>query len=589
MLGAAALLAAVFGFVNRRAGELDASLVKTGEAVVRYAAELGQHDRFVAETLVERSGLVAAFAGEGGDAVAVAPVEERVRARLAGGGNARSFGSLLESAGFAGRALVLDGKGAAIAEYVVAPGKATEVAAGERMAVALPAAAQSSPWFDVMAGAKGYEFAGVGACVGKAGSCGGYVVLLRARDEALARDFALHARGEVGLATGDALVGSTVDSGYVGAVFAKAAGEDFGMGPMVNGLAGAVLQVQTYRARFVAPEGAPPLLAGLRILVAAPTAELVQAADAMIPVVGAGAFGVFLIVFVLGMLAAGRVNKQLDYSLSAVQSLNEGNLNLSPPEGSLRGKFAELANGLYKLSQRLKSGAAAQNVRAQMAGDASQRQLSQLLMAMPERAASETSTPRPAPTMGGSAGAGVTSSVTSSVTAGGDAGVTGGASGAGGSGMTLDTMFGETLSGPKKRPTGPSGAGGGEEQRFDRVETTPGVALSDSLYDSAGERDEDEERTNVAPLPDDVRDRMGVTVPAVDGAAQFELVAQTVFEKFVAIRMKTGEGGDVSFEKFRDKLLKNRDELMAKHKCRDVEFEAYEKAGKAALRATPVR
>ena len=45
----------------------------------------------------------------------------------------------------------------------------------------------------------------------------------------------------------------------------------------------------------------------------------------------------------------------------------------------------------------------------------------------------------------------------------------------------------------------------------------------------------------------------------------------------------------LTYEKFAEKLVKNRDDLMAKTGCREVRFTVYVKDGKAALKATPVK
>lgn len=63
-----------------------------------------------------------------------------------------------------------------------------------------------------------------------------------------------------------------------------------------------------------------------------------------------------------------------------------------------------------------------------------------------------------------------------------------------------------------------------------------------------------------------------------------------VFESFVELRRQCGEDvDDVHFGRFREKLLKNREGLIAKYQCQTVRFQVYEKSGRAALRATPVR
>jgi hypothetical protein len=65
---------------------------------------------------------------------------------------------------------------------------------------------------------------------------------------------------------------------------------------------------------------------------------------------------------------------------------------------------------------------------------------------------------------------------------------------------------------------------------------------------------------------------------------------QRVFEEFLLIRRQCGEPSDgLTFEKFRQKLQKNRDGLIEKYGCKAVRFQAYVKDGKAAIKATPVR
>lgn len=63
-----------------------------------------------------------------------------------------------------------------------------------------------------------------------------------------------------------------------------------------------------------------------------------------------------------------------------------------------------------------------------------------------------------------------------------------------------------------------------------------------------------------------------------------------VYERFIELREQSGEPtSDLSYERFLKKLLKNRDVLVEKYKCRTVRFQVYAKDGKAALKATPVR
>ncbi len=45
----------------------------------------------------------------------------------------------------------------------------------------------------------------------------------------------------------------------------------------------------------------------------------------------------------------------------------------------------------------------------------------------------------------------------------------------------------------------------------------------------------------------------------------------------------------LTWDRFRDKLRRNRDALAQKYACRTVRFQVYVKDGKAALKATPIR
>lgn len=80
------------------------------------------------------------------------------------------------------------------------------------------------------------------------------------------------------------------------------------------------------------------------------------------------------------------------------------------------------------------------------------------------------------------------------------------------------------------------------------------------------------------------------SVPAVSAASDEERHFQDVFREFVATRERCGEASEgLTYEKFKAKLLKNKEQLVAKYHCRTVRFQAYVKDGKAALKATPVK
>jgi hypothetical protein len=62
------------------------------------------------------------------------------------------------------------------------------------------------------------------------------------------------------------------------------------------------------------------------------------------------------------------------------------------------------------------------------------------------------------------------------------------------------------------------------------------------------------------------------------------------YERFIEMRKQCGEPtADLAFDRFVAKLKKNRDGLIQKYKCRTVRFQVYQKDGKAALKATPVK
>lgn len=65
---------------------------------------------------------------------------------------------------------------------------------------------------------------------------------------------------------------------------------------------------------------------------------------------------------------------------------------------------------------------------------------------------------------------------------------------------------------------------------------------------------------------------------------------RNVYEQFLELRRQCGEQTkDIAFERFLGKLKKNRAKLIDKYNCKTVRFQVYEKDGKAALKATPVR
>jgi hypothetical protein len=65
---------------------------------------------------------------------------------------------------------------------------------------------------------------------------------------------------------------------------------------------------------------------------------------------------------------------------------------------------------------------------------------------------------------------------------------------------------------------------------------------------------------------------------------------KAIYQDFLRVRADCGEMQErVSYERFREKLQKNRDQLTERYGCRTVRFQVYVKEGKAALKASPVR
>jgi hypothetical protein len=63
-----------------------------------------------------------------------------------------------------------------------------------------------------------------------------------------------------------------------------------------------------------------------------------------------------------------------------------------------------------------------------------------------------------------------------------------------------------------------------------------------------------------------------------------------IFDQFVTVKQTCNESiAGLVYERFAEKLVKNRDDLIQKTGCREVRFTVYVKDGKAALKATPVK
>lgn len=78
--------------------------------------------------------------------------------------------------------------------------------------------------------------------------------------------------------------------------------------------------------------------------------------------------------------------------------------------------------------------------------------------------------------------------------------------------------------------------------------------------------------------------------PAGGGEDELEQYMGTVYKEFLSVKRQCGEDtSNLTFERFKKKLVKNRKALIERYNCRTVKFQVYIKDGKAALKATPIK
>jgi len=116
------------------------------------------------------------------------------------------------------------------------------------------------------------------------------------------------------------------------------------------------------------------------------------------------------------------------------------------------------------------------------------------------------------------------------------------------------------------------------------------AVISAPVAASDEEEGEGDDATMVQKIPDELMAAAkSGEVRAIESAD--ELVQwRTTFEEFVSMRQKCGEPTTgLSFEKFQGQLRKNKEQLVKQYNCKRVKFTVYEKDGKAALKATPIK
>ncbi|MCP4498647.1 MAG: hypothetical protein GY822_01610 [Deltaproteobacteria bacterium] len=96
-----------------------------------------------------------------------------------------------------------------------------------------------------------------------------------------------------------------------------------------------------------------------------------------------------------------------------------------------------------------------------------------------------------------------------------------------------------------------------------------------------------EARTVIAQIPQEL---LSAAAPKPSVADEDTAHYKEVYQDFIRTRQQCAEDtSDLTYDRFVAKLMKNRQQIVDKYKCRSVRFQVYVKAGKAALRAVPVR
>jgi hypothetical protein len=90
-------------------------------------------------------------------------------------------------------------------------------------------------------------------------------------------------------------------------------------------------------------------------------------------------------------------------------------------------------------------------------------------------------------------------------------------------------------------------------------------------------------------IEDDILGGLGGSAPE-PSRPRIDPYFKQIFDQFVTMKRSCNEPtAGLVYEKFAEKLVKNREDLMMKTGCREVRFTVYVKDGKAALKATPVK
>lgn len=147
---------------------------------------------------------------------------------------------------------------------------------------------------------------------------------------------------------------------------------------------------------------------------------------------------------------------------------------------------------------------------------------------------------------------------------------------------------GQQSTGTHQVPAQMSQAGGAPLQPPPQPEGMAPTVIPGMSGGPAAGIEETEDRTVVAQVPADLLSIAAVSNP--DVTPEEESHFRQVHQEFLAMRTQCGEDtAGLTYEKFLAKLMKNRQQIRDKYQAKTVRFQVYEKNGKAALRAVPVR
>lgn len=100
------------------------------------------------------------------------------------------------------------------------------------------------------------------------------------------------------------------------------------------------------------------------------------------------------------------------------------------------------------------------------------------------------------------------------------------------------------------------------------------------------EEDDDDAATMIAQIPQELLNASNSSNEQAEEERHF----REVFDRFVAMKGECGEStAGLTFEKFKGTLRKNRDQILKQRGARRVRFTVYNKGGRAALKATPLK